>query len=223
MNRPLVVRLIQKDWYLNRGALALILSGGALGVAVLYMRSEVSGFVGLSTALIATIFLGILLPMQTVVNERKKQNLAFVMSLPISQTEYTFAKMAANLIAFVAVWLPIAGAAVGTIAGTGRFGGLIPVMVIAALSPFVAFCLLLATAVVVESETWAVVVMGACNVSYSFSWYFLIRIPAVREQMASPVATWSPLILRIIGVEIGIIVVSIALTFFLQSRKRDFV
>ena len=92
MNYALILRLMAKDWYLSRGSLVLIGLGGALAVSLLYLRNEVSGFVGLTSSLIALIFLSILLPMQTVVNERKHRNLPFVMSLPISPIEYTTAE-----------------------------------------------------------------------------------------------------------------------------------
>ena len=52
-------------------------------------------------ALSSLIFLGILIPQLTVVNERKQDNLAFAMSLPISPAEYTMSKVLGNLSAFV--------------------------------------------------------------------------------------------------------------------------
>ena len=221
--KAIVRRLIVKDWYLNRRLLALIAMGGAFSVAVLYLRSETGGFIGTSSALIAAIFLGILLPMQTVVQERKRQNLPFIMSLPVSPMEYTAAKILGNLSAFVVLWLAIALGVIGTIARAGVFGGVIPVAIIAALSPFVAFCLLLAVAIVSESETWAVVTMGVCNVSYSFAWFFLLKVPGMTENLKSPVAVWSTPILTILAAELAVIAAALGLTFYLQSKKTDFI
>ena len=73
MNHALVWRLICKDWYLSRATLAIIAAAGTLSIGVLFIGGETAGFVGLSAALIVAIMLSILLPMQTVVNERKKQ------------------------------------------------------------------------------------------------------------------------------------------------------
>ena len=222
MNRALIARLILKDWYLSRLPLVLIGAGGTLSIGLLYVRREDTAEIGLVTALISAVMLSILLPMQTVVNERKNHNLPFVMSLPISPMEYTAAKVVGNLAAFLVLWAAIAVGALGTLARTGIFGGLIPFGMVVALAPFVVFCLLLAVAIVVESETWAVLTMGATNVSYSF-WFLLMKIPGLPEQLKSPVAIWSRPILWILAGQITVIVVALGLTFYLQSRKRDFV
>jgi len=222
MNRALIARLILKDWYLNRLLLVLIGAAGTLSIGLLYLRREDTGTVGLVSALIAAVILSILLPMQTVVNERKQHNLAFVMSLPISPMEYTAAKVAGNLSAFLALWAVIAVGVLGTLARTGIFGGVIPLGMVAALSPFVTFSLLLAVSIVVESEMWALLTMGATNVSYSF-WFLLMKIPGLPEQLKSPVAIWSRPILWILAGQITVIVIALGLTFYLQSRKRDFV
>jgi ABC-2 type transport system permease protein len=222
MNRALIARLILKDWYLSRLLLVLIGAAGTLSIGLLYLRREDTGTIGLLSALIASVLLSILLPMQTVVNERKNHNLAFVMSLPISPMEYTAAKVVGNLSAFLVLWAAIAIGVLGTLARTGIFGGLIPFGMVVALAPFVVFCLLLAVAIVVESEIWAVWTMGATNVSYSF-WFLLMKIPGLPEQLKSPVAVWSRPILLMLAGQITVIVVALGLTFYLQSRKRDFV
>jgi ABC-2 type transport system permease protein len=222
MNRALIGRLILKDWYLNRIFFVLIAATGLLAIGLLYLRREVTGTIGLITALIATIMLSILLPMGTVVNERKQHNLAFVMSLPISPLEYTAAKVIGNLSAFLVLWAAITIGALGTLARSGIFGGIIPFGMVVALEPFVVFCLLLSVAIVVESEMWAMLTMGATNISYSF-WFLLLKIPGLPAQLKSPVAIWSrPILLMLFG-QVSVIVASLALTFYFQSRKRNFI
>ena len=222
MNRALVARLILKDWYLSRLPLVLIGTAGIFSIGLLYLRREVTGTIGLITALTALILLSILLPLQTVVNERKRHNLAFVMSLPISPLEYTAAKVVGNLSAFLVLWAAITIGVLGTLARTGIFGGIIPFGIVVALEPFVVFCLLLTVAIVVESEMWAMLTMGATNVSYSF-WFLLLKIPGLSEQLKSPVAIWSRPILLMLAGQLTVIVLSLILTFYLQSRKRNFI
>ena len=221
MNRTLMMRLIAKDWYLSRLPLTLIAIAGAVATGLLY-SGKTGGLVGIISALIALIFLSILIPQLTVVNERKHGNLAFVMSLPIAPAEFTMSKVLGNLSAFVLLWAAIVGAVLGTIAFVPEAGGVIPLGVIAALAPFVSFSLLLAVAIVTESETLAMVTMGATNVAYSF-WWFLFRLPGFAENLKSPVPVWSNAILTVIGGQIAVIVLALALTFYLQSRKTDFV
>jgi ABC-2 type transport system permease protein len=223
MNAVLIRRLILKDWYMSRLPLSIIAAAGAALIALMYVRTEVSGFISLTGSFILLIFLGIILPIMTIVNERKHRNLPFVMSLPISPADYTAAKIIANLSAFVVLWLAIAAGVLGTIARAGTLGGMIPFGVAAALAPFVAFCLLVAVSLIAESELWTIVTMAACNVSYSFAWFFLIRIPRFRHDLQSPTAVWSQSILTIIGIEATLIVTAIVLTFYVQSRKTQFV
>ncbi len=221
MNRAIVGRLILKDWYLSRVPLTLIAIAGAVSTVLLY-QGEAAGSAGIISALISLVFLSILIPQLTVVNERKQQNLAFVMSLPISPAEYTMSKVLGNLSAFVALWAAIVGAVLGTIAFVPGAGGVLPLGVIGALAPFVAFSLLLAVAIVTESELLSMVTMGVTNVAYSF-WWFLFRLPGLEEDLKSPVPIWSATVLTIIGGQIAVIVLSFVLTFYFQSRKRSFI
>ena len=221
MNAPLVRRLIVKDVYLNRLPLALIAAGGGGSVALMYAGGT-TGLLGMISAFIILIFLSIILPQQTVVAERKERNLPFIMSLPLTPTDYTVAKVVANLSAFFILWLAIAAGVLGTL-GAANFGGFIPLGIAAALAPFVSFCVLLAVALIVESELWSVVTMSACNVSYSFAWVFVARIPGIREELRSAVPVWNPVIVSIVSTEVAVIAAVLALTFFVQSRKTDFI
>ncbi len=221
MNRALVMQLVKKDWYLSRHTLVLCAVAGIFAVSILYLRNEVAGFVGLSSALIVLVLVSLFLPMNTMVNERKKQNVAFVMSLPISPMEYTAAKIISNLSGFFMVWAVITAAVIGTFAGS--FAGLIPVTLIVALWPFVAFSVLLGVAIVVDSEFWAIATMSVFNISYTFTWYFLIRLPGIREHLRSPEPVWSDAVQGLLAGEIIVIVLALGLTVFLQAKKRSFI
>ena len=223
MNIPMVRRLILKDWYLSRFPLLMLAVAGTGSVAILLLRREVTGFIGLTSSLITLILLSNILPMHTIVNERKRQNLAFVMSLPITPADYTAAKITSNLSAFAVLWVVVTGGTLWIIGSAGIFGGLIPFLLIGALAPFVAFCLLVAVSLITESELWTIVTTAASNISYSFIWFFLVRVPGVREALRSPVPIWSDVVLTIIAVEIVLIVASLAAAFYFQSRKTDFI
>jgi hypothetical protein len=219
----MVVRLILKDWYLTRVTLVIVASVGIASVGALYLRDGFTSLLAMFTALIAVIFLGALMPSQTIVNERKRQNLAFVMSLPVSPMQYTAAKVVANVSAFLVLWLPIAVGMVGTVVAARIYGGIVPLMVVAALLPFVGFAVFLAVAIVTESEALSVGTMAASNVSYSLLWLFLSRVPGFWQDLSSPVPVWSPLMISVVTVEVTLIVLAIGLTFYLQSKKTDFI
>jgi len=215
--------MVLKDWYLCRLTLILTAAAGALCVGLLYLRQSGSSFVGLTGALIAAILLSVLTPIQTIVQERKQQNLAFVMSLPISPMQYTTAKLLANFSGFLVIWVAIAAGVIGTIARAPGFGGVIPLAVITSLAPFVAFCLLVSVAIVSESELVTLVTMGICNVSYSFGWFVLMRVPGLGDSLKSPVAIWSTSVVWIIAGQLTLAALCLGLTFFFQSRKTSFV
>ena len=221
MNSALVIRLIAKDWYLSRVPLTLVAVAGAGSTALLYLRNQTAGIVAIISTVITLVFLSILLPQLTIVSERKERNLAFVMSLPISSMEYTAAKVLGNLSAFVALWLAVSAGVLGTLWNAG-FGGIVPLGVVIAFLPFVSFCMMLAVAIVKESEIWSIVTMGAFNVSYSFVWLAIIRF-GLLEGGDGPVPIWNGRLLGILAVEIVAIAAALAATFYLQSRKTDFV
>ena len=223
MNVPMIRRLILKDLYLSRAPVALVVMIGVIAVATLFFKNEVTGVIGLTSACIALSMLGNILPMHTIVNERKRQHLPFVMTLPISPADYTAAKILANVGTFFIVWAAIAGTLLAMFARGGAYGGFVPFIVLASLAPFAAFCVLVAVALVGESEVGAMATMVVTNVSYSFIWYFLVRVPGIRAALISPVPVWSDTLVTIIAVEISVIVSAIGAAFYFQSRKTNFV
>ena len=101
--------------------------------------------------------------------------------------------------------------------------GAIPIVLIVAGMPFVGLCLMTGACLVGESEGWGVAANVACNSSYGLSWYFMGRIPGLMADVKSPVPVWNPTVLKFLGTEFFLIVLILGLTYFIQSRKRDFV
>ncbi|MEP6473109.1 MAG: hypothetical protein ABJC74_05270, partial [Gemmatimonadota bacterium] len=157
MNYPMVKRLILKDWYLMRAAIAGYLGAGALGLYLLTVGSEAAftaGYILLITVLIAV---GMHLAMVTVVVERTEHTLPFVMSLPISPAEYTAAKILANVLIFLVPWAALFSGAIAIISILVDVpDGLIPFVTVVLLEIFAAYCIVLAVAVVSESQNWTI-------------------------------------------------------------------
>ena len=223
MTGSIVLRLMVKDWYLSRTLLTVVGVLGAVSVALLYLRDDRASLAGMAVALLAVMFLGILMPTQTIVNERMRQTLPFVMSLPVSPMQYTTAKVLSNLAAFFALWLLIAAGMIGTVAGTRVYGGVIPLMVLAAFAPFVTFALVVAVAIVTESQAGTVAAHTVSNLGNGVAWFFIERTPGFWQDMRSPVAIWNPTMVWVLTIDIVTIVVALTLTFYLQSKKTDFI
>jgi cytochrome bd-type quinol oxidase subunit 2 len=224
MTRSLVRQLALKDWRLHRLHISLTIAGGAIALVVSQFATETTVLLGSVWFFVVLCILGSMLPFASIVNERKKQNLAFVMSLPISSTQYTAAKIVSTTGMFLVPWLALLIAAVVLIETRGVIPhGAIPMLLILAMLPFVVFCLILGTALVSESEGWAIAANVICNSSYWFIFYLLARVPALMANSKGRVAVWNPTVLAVLFSEIGLIALVVTLTFFFQSRKRDFV
>ena len=101
MNYSMVKLLILKDWYLQRWMILGSLVAGALALAITVSSRKAAFFLGIILLVTVLVAVGAQLAIATVVNERKEQTLAFVMSMPISSREYTTAKILANLLIFL--------------------------------------------------------------------------------------------------------------------------
>lgn len=221
---PSVVRhLILKDFQIHRTSIIFTIVAGAAGLAVLQLRglAGLFGIIGFFTTLIV---LGSTIPHASILKERKGQNLAFLMSLPISVVEYTTAKVLAALGMFMVPWLVLVGTALSLILGRRDTPhGIIPVTLILVTAPLVGFCLMTGIALVGESEGLVMAGTIAVNMCYSFFWVLIISNGELREGLGSPTPIWNPTALTVLGSEFAAIAVILALTFYLQSRKKDFV
>lgn len=222
---PVVGHLIRKDWQLHRGLIVLCLLGAAIAVGIVQIGSGTSFVIGAGSLFLAMVMCAALMPSLSIVNERKKQTLPFIMSLPLSPMQYTTAKLVSNVGMFLAAWCLMLGGALFLVFGRHLFpAGGVPSMLIYSLLPFVGFCAITGMAMVGESEGWGIAANAVVNSSY-WIWWFLIssRVPEVNNDWKSPVIVWRPVALEIISLEVALIVLILAATYYLQSRKRDFI
>jgi ABC-2 type transport system permease protein len=225
MKCSVVGRLILKDWWLNSPMIILSIVGGVIALMILQLGGATPFVLGSVFFFIALIFCASLVPGSNIVNERKKQTLPFLMSLPISSVQYGTAKLVSTVGMFLVPWLILVGAALWFINVRHALpGGVIPMALILALLPFVGFCISTGVALIAESEGSSIAATAAVNSSYWFVWYILsTRFPTLGRDWTAREAIWSPAVLNILGGECALIVLILGLTLYLQSRKRDFV
>src|SRR5580692_5772706 len=111
MNRSVVQTLILKDLRLQREGILLSMVAGGIGLAVLQVKNETAFLIGSVWFFVSLIVLGCMLPGTNVINERKKQNLAFLMSLPVSAMQYATAKLVSTIGLFLVPWATLVIAA----------------------------------------------------------------------------------------------------------------
>jgi ABC-type Na+ efflux pump permease subunit len=224
MKGSVVQTLIWKDWDRHRRQIGLCIAAGIVAIGLVQIGGPILGMLGTTWFFVSLVVFGSMLPVSNVVNERKKQTLAFLMSLPISAAQYAVAKLVSTVGMFLVSWLALVIAAMSFIVGRQDIpNGLIPAILILAILTFVGFCIIAGVALVTESEGWTIAATVATNSSYGFGWYLFIRNPVLRASMGNGAAVWSAPILTILAVEIAAIAVILALTIYVQSRKRDFV
>jgi len=224
MSNPVIHALVLKDWRLHRTLIASSTAGGILALAILQLKNEVAFTIGAVWFFVALILLGCMLPVGNVINERKRQNLAFLMSLPVSATQYGMAKLVSTIGMYLVPWATLVIAASAYILTRPEVPhGIIPLMFILFTLPLVGFCIVAGAALISETEGWTIAATIICNSSYGIGWYLIIRNPAINGTTKSPVPVWNSPVLMILGGEIATIVLVLGLTVYMQSRKRDFV
>lgn len=224
MNGPVIGHLVLKDWRINRLQVSVALGVGIVALVLTQSGGETPRLLGAVWFFVVMCVLSSMLPASVILKERKSQTLALIMSLPVSSVQYGIAKVVSNWAMFLVPWLTLIVSALIVIE-TRHVAprGFIPMLLILAMLPVIGFCLISATALVAESEGWLIAATILCNSSYWFVWYCLARIPSLTANCTGPAAVWNPAARTVLTVEVGIIVLILAVTMLLQSRKRDFI
>jgi ABC-2 type transport system permease protein len=223
MNYPMIKRLILKDWYLQRWTIAASVLGGIVALGIVCLGGQAAFMVGLILLLTALIAVGAQLAIATMVNERKDQTLSFVMSLPISYIDYTVAKLMGTVLIFMVPWMLLVLGSLALFAVPhGVPHGLLPFTVIMALEILVNTCLMIAVALVTESQGWTVGAIMVGNIAINLIGYYIAHLSGIARGMGGSAVMWSSTASAALLVEFAIIALLLCFTFFFQSRKRDF-
>ncbi len=224
MTSSVIGHLILKDWRLNRRLISVSIAIGLIALVIAQYGGQTARLLGSVWFFVTLCVLGSMLPASAILNERKKQTLAFVMSLPVSSVQYAIAKALSASAMFLVPWLTLLISALLLIETRHVIPhGAIPMLLMLAMLPLIVFCLISAAALVGESEGWLMAASIACNSSYWFVWYLLARTPSLRANWARPVAVWNPTVFMVLSAELGSIAFIVGLALFFQSRKRDFI
>ena len=219
----MVKRLVMKDWYFQRLPIAGSVVIGAVALVLVGMGRQGAFFIGTILLLTVLIALGAQLVIATVINEHTEHTLPFVMSLPISQRDYTSAKILANMLIFLVAWLALGAGTVAVIIGRASVpDGLLPFTAVMLVEILVSHTLLLAVALVTESQGWAIGTMVTTNFLLNGFLYWVAHMPAVATTMGTEQIVWSTPILLLLAAEVSVICFLLAFTFWAQARKTEF-
>jgi ABC-2 type transport system permease protein len=225
VNIAMVSRLIHKDWYLNRVGILASIVGGIVTLALVAAMhaSEIALILGVIVVVTILIGMGAIV-MISAATERKQQTLPFVMSLPISYREYTTAKIVGGMLIFLVLWVAMVAEIVATILLTRTIPhGVIPFVVIMAVEILMSTCLITAVSVTSESHGWTVAAAQVGALSLNGIGWSIVRLPEIGGTMRSATVQWSRTATTLLAAELALIVLMLAITFFVQARKRDFI
>ena len=222
MSKSITSQLILKDLYLFRWFMVGAVGGSVIALVAPRMLG-VSSDIGLILMLTSIGALAAFIAIYGIMIERKEKSLLFIMSLPVSGTQYAFAKVAAALIAFLVPWLLLFIAVVSLTLGFDSVpNGRLPSTVALMMFLLANFSLLVAVMLTVRSEAGAVAGILLTNIFISVYMTTVYTRPGITQHLAGEAIVWSPTVLGILGGEVAVIVVSLAFAFFIQSRRKDF-
>jgi ABC-2 type transport system permease protein len=222
MNYLMVRRLILKDWYLNRWLILASIPVGLASLAPILTGNYVGLLITIILLCMVIIGVGAQLATATTVNERKEQTLAFVMSLPISFREYTAGKILANLIIFLIPWLILTAGALGILCLPGATHGLIPFTAIMAVEMLITTCLIVAAGIIGETQAWTTVAILCSSLGLNVLGFVFAHLRGISRYMWGQQVHWSPTAWIVLLAEFAMVPVLLGITFFVQSRKTDF-
>ncbi len=221
MKNTVMTRLILKDIYLNRTLIigSLVAAFISLLIATLSPTSFTVGSLAFITTMVA---MGVCIPLYGVVRERDNKSWLFVLSLPLSPTQYYQTKVASALIAFLLPWsLSLLAAVVLIKALAGLPDGLLPAFVLLMLFFLHNFAILLAVALLTRSEALNGAAIVITNTSITLFMFFIFSLPSIDEHMEGPVAVWSPAVFAVMLYEVLVTILVLCLALFQQSRRQD--
>ncbi len=222
MSAPIVRQLILKDLFLFRWMIVASIVAGGASIAIMPW-SQVSAYVGGISLICTLIVLDIFLVMSGVVQERKDKVLLFILSLPVSTTQYVVAKVAANAIAFLVPWLVLTVGAIAVIDLSAIPNGIVPFWLAVLGYILCYYCVLLAVGLLWDSTTVHATTIIVGNVSLNFVIPFLLGLPSVSGHAKGPTAVWTGDIVAIVAAEILIGALVLGVAVYLRPRTWDFV
>jgi len=222
MNYAMVKRLILKDWYLQRWTILASVAGIVATLSIIATPGKVAFLIGLILLLMVIISIGAQMAVATIVTERKEQTLAFVMSLPISYREYTACKIWGNLLIFLVPWLTMVVGSCALLLLSPNSRGLLPYAVIMSTEILASTCLILAVALITESQGWTVAAIMAGNLAVNGIGYVVAHVAGIAKGMWGSTIQWSGAASALLLGEFTTIVLLLGVTSFVQSKKKDF-
>ncbi len=200
-------------WVCGILAIAVAVTGGQalLNLSIILFISGMAG-VGIHTI------------MRTVVEERREKTLPFIMSLPITISDYTSAKLISNLLIFGVVWGTLSLATYVMIFTSDVLPvGNIPFLTIVFATIFLANIIVLTISLVTETIGGCIAAIIGANIGAQLFLWAVVDLDGIRSTINGPEAVWSETALVVLAVQLLIIILLVGFAYVFQTRKKDFI
>lgn len=221
LNTSIIKKLVVKDWHLNQKWIAIYTAGALLALSII-SYGEAQFYMASVLLICVLIGLGNHMIALTLINERKEQTLAFIMSLPVSPTDYAVAKLIANMTIFLVPWSLIVAILIAVLVGTELPNGLIPYSIIFCTFFLLNYFISWAVGMTTENEGVVLFTMISLSCLCSPFMYVMSKIPAVMSNIQGKEADWNSTCINILLSEIVLCILVLAIAFYIQSRKKTF-
>jgi len=216
-------RLIAKELHVYRWLIA----GGVAAslVSLLVCLLGKTGFSIGSLAWLTTIIAyGVMLALYGIMNERKEQSLPFVLSLPLSISDYVRAKLFGLALCFLVVWLAASAGALLLVFSVDSIpDGLAPYTLLLCVFLLANYSVVLCATLHAQSEALTSAVIVVTNMGVSIFMFTVAPLPGIEKYMWAAAPAWNSTFWTVLGCELAVLVITFALPFFLAARRRDFI
>lgn len=219
---PVIGELIRKDLAIMKVPFICYWLAGFGSIAIAVTMGDTAGNIAFILFVTVLFGSGIHASMTTVTEERREQNLPFIMSLPITVQDWTVAKMTANLLLVGGIWLTLSAASFVVFIGEAMPNGTIPFATIILVGILLAYLIVLTTAIVFQSITPAIIAIVGANLGTQAYLWWISTFHGIRATVNGMEAVWNGTALTVLGLQCAAIGLLIGLTFYAQSKKTEF-
>ncbi|MDN4500850.1 hypothetical protein QX776_00395 [Alteromonadaceae bacterium BrNp21-10] len=222
INTPMIVKLIAKDWHLYKKFMLGYCALGVIAAGIMTLPTDFSFHLGVVVLITVLIGASAHVLFASIVIEKKESQLSFIMGLPINVTDYALSKLLGGIAIYLTCWLPIVLVTLLIFTFSPIPNGLIPMLILCALEILVGTVLLLSVGITSGSEAVTIVTMVIINLLFNVFLFAVVRLEGIHLHMAAETAVFNQTVMSLIGAGVLIILLIIAVTTYIKSRKVCF-
>lgn len=214
--------LVLKDWQLLQKIAAAYVAGGIFALSLLGVGTNWSFYIGSIATIMMLTAIGYHSILLTIIIEKKEQTVPFIMSLPVSPTDFYLAKLMANMIIFLVPWCVIVGFGVFFIINTPIPNGILAYAILACVQIIVIYGAVLSVAIATESEGWTILAMVIASSSLNPVLMLLPKHASIGDYIKGEEFVWSFFASGFLAAQLALVLAMLIFSWWVHSRKKTF-